>query len=174
MSVRAVRAGHDHVGFAGLGRIGAAMFESVVEAGFSASAYDLRPEAVQVFLDGPHDVVAATSPAEVASRSAVVDVVVNTDRQVLDVCLGAEGILAGSRPGTVVLLHSTISLETLRTVATAGHEVGVHVLDAPVSGRYGHRSVGDLCVMVGGEPGAFERARPVPVSYTHLTLPTKA
>ncbi len=149
------------VGFVGLGRMGTAMFTAVLEAGMPGCAFDVVPAAVEPFLDGSHDVAAATSPGDLAVQCDVVDIVVNTDQQVLDVCLGEDGILAASSPGTVVLVHSTIALDTLRTVAAAGVPREVHVLDAPVSGRWGHRSVGQLCVMVGGNQDAFERARPI-------------
>ena len=157
------------VGFVGLGRMGGAMFGCVVEAGFPCAAFDVRSEAARPFADRG-DVVAAGSPAELASSCDVVDVVVNTDQQVLDACLGDEGLLEGARAGTVVLIHSTISLDTLRAVATAAAPVGVQVLDAPVSGRWGHRSAGDLCVMVGGDSHAFQRARPVLDAFGGLVL----
>ena len=158
------------VGFVGLGRMGTAMFTAVLEAGMPGCAFDVDPTAVEPFLDGPHDVAAATSPGDLAVQCDVVDIVVNTDQQVLDVCLGEDGILAASSPGTVVLVHSTIALDTLRTVAAAGLPREVHILDAPISGRWGHRSVPQLCVMVGGNQDAFERASPILETFGGLVL----
>ena len=57
--------------------------------------------------------------ADVERRDETNDLVVNTDQQMLDVCLGDDGLIAGSRPGTVVLLHSTIAHTTLRRASFA-------------------------------------------------------
>src|SRR4051812_2477345 len=149
--------------------MGKAMLDTVIGAGFPVVIYDVSAEALEPYRHSEQAVIAST-PAEVARQSAVVDVVVNTDQQVLDVCLGDDGLLAGSRAGTVLLLHSTIGLPTLRKVASAGEERGVYVLDAPVSGRLGHMSVGDLTVMVGGDAAAFAAAKPVLETYGGLVL----
>jgi 3-hydroxyisobutyrate dehydrogenase len=158
------------VGFVGIGRMGAAMFQCVLETGFKGCVYDVQAAAVAPFLRGDHDVVAAVSPADLARTCTVIDVVVNTDQHVLDACLGDDGILAGSRPGAIILLHSTIAHETLRAVATEADSIGVAVLDAAISGKWGHMSVGDLCVMVGGDEQAFAAVRPVLESYGGLVV----
>jgi 3-hydroxyisobutyrate dehydrogenase len=89
---------------------------------------------------------------------------------VLEACLGDDGILAGAPEGAIVLIHSTIDLDTLRRVEEAASERGARVLDAPVSGALGHLSVGELCVMVGGDADAFETAEPVLHTYGSLVL----
>jgi 3-hydroxyisobutyrate dehydrogenase-like beta-hydroxyacid dehydrogenase len=76
----------------------------------------------------------------------------------------------GARPGTVVLVHSTVSHDTLHQLVKAATERGVLMLDAPVSGARGHLSVGNLAVMVGGEAEAFARAKPVMETYGGLVL----
>lgn len=156
------------VGFIGVGRMGGVMLQAVLAAGYEARVHDARPDAAARF-DAEFERATAVSTAREAGDADVVDIVVNYDHEVLDVCLGADGVLAGVRPGTVVLIHSTVSLETIRRVAAAAPP-GVDVCDAAVSGRLGHRSVGDLAVMVGGEHAAFERARAVMETYGGLVL----
>src|SRR5688572_14008173 len=104
--------------------MGAAMLDEVIAGGFPVCVFDVRAEAIEAYVtrDGA-DVVGAKSPRDLAAQSVVIDVVVNTDDQVLDVCLGEDGLLAGARPGTVVLIHSTIGLPTLRKAAAAAEEV---------------------------------------------------
>lgn len=160
-----------NVGFVGVGRIGAAMLQCVIDAGHSVALYDPRPESTTPFVEAnPERVRVASSPGDAASAAAVVDVVVNNDAQVLDACLGPDGIVAGAAPGTVVLIHSTIALDTLREVAEAAAASNVRVLDAAVSGTRGHLSAGDLCVMVGGDDDAFADAKPVLGTYGSLVL----
>jgi 3-hydroxyisobutyrate dehydrogenase len=160
-----------NVGFVGVGRMGAAMLQCVIDSGYAVTAYDVAVDAMAPFAAArPDRVRVASTPREVGSASAVIDVVVNTEAQVLDACLGDDGVVAGATAGTIVLVHSTISLDTLRRVATVASESGVRVLDAPVSGVLGHLSVGDLCVMVGGDPDAFAEAKPVLDTYGSLVV----
>ena len=149
------------VGFVGVGRMGGAMLNAVLEAGHEVRVHDAIPGRAAEF--EPRATAVATA-RDAASGADVVDVVVNFDRDVLEVCLGPDGVLAGAAPGTVVLIHSTIALDTLRRVADEAPQ-GVAVCDAAVSGRMGHHSVGDLTVMVGGDAEAVARARPVMDSY---------
>jgi 3-hydroxyisobutyrate dehydrogenase-like beta-hydroxyacid dehydrogenase len=89
--------------------------------------------------------------------------VVVDDAQVEDVILGSSdnGVLSGARPGSIIVIHSTIRPETCARIATLAAARGIAVLDAPVSGgAYGARA-GTLCVMVGGDAHAVERCRPV-------------
>jgi hypothetical protein len=88
----------------------------------------------------PRRVLAATgatvanSASDVAARSQVVSVVVNTDARVEEVMLGPAGILAGASAESVVAIHSTIHLGTLESVAAAAAMQSVSVVDAAVTG----------------------------------------
>src|SRR5208283_4425565 len=75
--------------------------------------------------------------------------------------LGPEGVLAGARPGSVIVDMSSISPNVSQKVATACALKGVDFLDAPVSGGEPKAIDGTLSIMVGGEPSVFERVRPV-------------
>jgi 3-hydroxyisobutyrate dehydrogenase len=112
----------------------------------------------------------APTPREAAQSADVIEVVVNTNEQLVEACSGANGILAGARPGSIVLIHSTVSHDTLHRLGDAAGERGVHLLDAMVSGARGHLSVGNLAVMVGGDAEAFARAKPVMETYGGLVL----
>ncbi len=89
--------------------------------------------------------------------------------QVEAVTVGADGVLAGVSSGAVVAVHSTVHPQTVATVA-ARAPGGVAVLDAPISGGVKGARAGTLCVMVGGPPDAFERARPVLDAVGDLVL----
>jgi 3-hydroxyisobutyrate dehydrogenase-like beta-hydroxyacid dehydrogenase len=112
----------------------------------------------------------APTPREAAQQADVIEVAVNTNEQLLEACLGSDGVLAGAPTGSVVLIHSTVSHETLHRLGHAASERGVHVLDAMVSGARGHLSVGNLAVMVGGDADAFARAKPVMDTYGSMVL----
>ena len=161
----------ERVAFVGVGRMGAAMLERVLEAGYQAVLCDRSERALSPFVaNWPEQVRVAATPRQAAEGCEIVEVVVNTDAQLLDACHGEEGIFAGAAAGTVVLVHSTIAHRTLFALSQAASERSIHLLDATVSGPQGHLSIPNLTVMVGGDPGAFERVKPVLSTYGSLVV----
>ena len=79
--------------------------------------------------------------------------------------MASAGIVAGARPGTIVVDHSTIVPEGARRIAAALEARGIAMLDAPVSGGATAAAAGTLSIMVGGDENALERARPVLECY---------
>lgn len=147
------------VGFIGLGRIGTPMAINVFNAGYDLIVYDLREAAVRELAD--RGAKAAQSPKEVAAGRDIIELAVVDDAQVREVLLGDRGVFAGSRPGAIVAIHSTVYSETVRKMAMAGENKGVHVIDAPISGGEAGARQKSLCYMVGGEQALLERCRAV-------------
>jgi 3-hydroxyisobutyrate dehydrogenase len=151
--------------------MGSAMLKCVLDGGFPATLFDPSEQATAPFAAAyPDRVRVARTPREAAEDADVIEVVVNTNEQLLEACTGADGVFAGAASGSIVLIHSTVSHDTLNRLAKAASERSVHMLDAPVSGARGHMSVGNLAVMVGGDASAFERAKPVMETYGGLVL----
>ena len=111
----------------------------------------------------------AAAVADAVRDAEVVDIVVLDAAQVDAVTRGSGGVLAHAAPGAVVAVHSTVHPATVQGVAEAAPE-GVAVLDAPISGGVHGAETATLCVMVGGDPAVFERARPVFDSVGNLVV----
>ena len=79
----------------------------------------------------------------------------------VEVALGADGVLTGASDGDIYVELSTISPHVVRRISREAAEIGVEVLDAPVSGGMAQRREGRLSVMVGGDAATLARARPV-------------
>ena len=168
---QAAKAPSTKVAFVGIGRMGSPMLKYVLDAGYQATLYDPSEQATAPFVAShPSLVRVALSPGQAAEGADVIEVVVNTNEQLLEACLGTNGIFAGAPPGSIVLVHSTVSRETLQRLAVVARERGVYLLDAMVSGARGHMSVGNLAVMVGGDASAFARAKPIMETYGGLVL----
>jgi len=120
---------------------------------------DRRPEAVESFVEG--GATSADSVQQVATECDVICIMVQTGDQVRSLLGGDSGILANASPGTVVVVHSTISVEQAADFAEMGARHDIAVLDAPVSGGAMGARQGELAIMVGGDRDAFERALPV-------------
>jgi 3-hydroxyisobutyrate dehydrogenase-like beta-hydroxyacid dehydrogenase len=146
----------------GLGAIGGRIAHRLAERGVPLVVFDVRA-------DAGDDVVAgharrSTSCADAAADADVVIIAVVDDAQALDVMSGADGVLASARPGTVVVLHSTVHLRTVRELASMAEAHGVHLLDVGVSTFGGHQG-GTLALMAGGDPAHVDTARPVLEHY---------
>jgi 3-hydroxyisobutyrate dehydrogenase len=151
------------VGFVGLGNMGGAMAVNIANRGHDVTVFDVQADAVAAVVEQARTVRRAASLAEVADGAEVIGVAVVDDEQVETVTLGAHGLLAHAPAGAALAVHSTVHPRTVRRVEAAAHGAGraVAVLDAPVSGGVQGARDATLCIMVGGDVAAFERARPV-------------
>ncbi len=146
------------VGVVGLGAIGSGVADNLLRAGLRVVVHDVRPEAVDAYRDRA---ASAATPAELFAASDVVVVAVVDDAQVRAVLSGPGGGLVAARPGTVVVVVSTVSPGCVADAGREAAEAGVALVDCGVSGGPAAAASGDLVCMVGGEPASIERARPV-------------
>ena len=143
-------------GFVGLGYIGKPMALRLPAAGLDTAVYDVVAAPVHELAGA--GAKAASSPAEVAAASDVVGVCVQTDAQVRAVIQGEEGLLAGAKPGLVIVVHSTILPSTVLAMNALAAARGVDVVDACVSGNT--RAADPMFKLyVGGEPAQVEKIR---------------
>ena len=149
----------EHIGFIGLGNMGKPMARNLVAAGFPVTVFDRDPVPLSELEQCGASV--AASPRELAERSTIVCSVVMNDQQTLDVITGADGVLSGLSPGGLIVLHSTIGIDTCQTIGRLAALQGVSVIDAAVSGAEERSIVGTLSLMVGGTDDDVARARPV-------------
>jgi len=148
------------VAFIGAGGIGAPMAQRLAQCGVALTVCDLRAEALAPLR--AHGVAVTHNVADCAA-AAVVIVMVATDAQVRAVLLGDNGLLRHvdtARP-PLLLLMSSVLPATVQEVAAASAALGVHVLDAPVSGARVAATQGTLSILVGGSTQDLESARPV-------------
>ncbi|MRG27496.1 MULTISPECIES: NAD(P)-dependent oxidoreductase [Laceyella] len=148
------------IGFIGLGIMGKSMARNLHRAGFEVTVWN-RTAAKMAEAKAEWGAHLAVSPKDVAVRSDVVITMVGDTPDVREVVTGEEGVLAGARPGTVLIDMSTISPEATRELAELAAEKGVAMLDAPVSGGDVGARNGTLSIMVGGEEEVLEKVRPV-------------
>lgn len=147
------------VGFIGLGIMGRGMARNIARAGFPLYVYNRTASRMAELAD-----VAAhptTSPAALTRVCDIVITCVSDTPDVEAVIHGADGVIAGLRPGTLVIDMSTISPQVTVTLANAIRAKGGSMLDAPVSGGSEGAAKGTLSIMVGGDEADVQRAMPV-------------
>lgn len=147
------------IGFIGLGIMGTPMSTHLLRAGHGLVVYDIVPAAVEQLVD--LGAKSGASSKEVASQVDVVISMVPDSPDVEKVYLAPDGVLAGVKPGTLLIDMSTISPTTSIAVAQAAAEKGCPMLDAPVSGGDVGAKNATLSIMVGGNEETFARAKPI-------------
>lgn len=146
------------VGFIGAGIIGKPMAMNVLRK-FPLIVYDINQKTLEEFAKAGASI--ATSAKEVGERADIIELGLKDDEQVKNVILGAEGVLAGARPGAVIVIHSTIEPETAVSLNEVVSKKGVSVVDAPISGGREGAASRTLLYMVGGTKTDFDRCHPV-------------
>lgn len=148
-----------HVGFIGLGTMGAHMARNLLKAGFTVTVHN-RTRDREIPLEEA-GATRADSPANAASGADVVVTIVSDTPDVEQVLFGAGGVAGGIAPGAVVIDMSTISPEATKGFASRLAEQRVALVDAPVSGGSEGAEKATLTIMAGGDAGAVEKVGPV-------------
>jgi len=146
------------VGFVGAGNIGTPMVLSLLRDGFDVVVRDLRREAVSECLNAGAR-FAETNQALVDACDLIGIAVVN-DAQLTKLICDEGGLLQLAKPGTLLIVHSTVLPATIRTLAEKLAAKGIHLLDAQISGGDLRAREGDLAIMVGGSADQLERGMP--------------
>ena len=152
-----------HVGVIGLGAMGAPMARNLLKGGHSVTVFARRQDAMAPLIRAGAD--SAGSPADVAAKTDVIITMVTDTSAVEEVTLGPRGIIEGSKPGTIVVDHSTIDPDGARRVASILKTRGIEMIDAPVSGGAAVAEAGGLTIMAGGDESVFARVRPILECY---------
>jgi 3-hydroxyisobutyrate dehydrogenase len=139
------------IGFIGLGNMGAPMAANLAAAGHQVIGFDL-------VADVPEGVTKASSVVAAAKgQDAVITMLPNG--QILQSVAGE--IVSEMDKGAAFIDCSTVDVESARTVAEAATALGLHAVDAPVSGGIGGAAAGSLTFMAGGSGEAFALAEPL-------------
>lgn len=152
------------VAFLGLGVMGGPMAGHLQAAGHSTTVYNRTAAKAQAWAQANGGASAAT-PREAAAGADIVFVCVGNDDDLRSVTLGPDGAFAGMSPGAVLVDHTTASAEVARELHAAAQALGLHFIDAPVSGGQAGAVNGVLTVMCGGDAEAFGRIQPVAMAF---------
>ena len=156
------------VAFLGLGVMGYPMAGHLLKkGGHDVTVYNRTPAKAQQWVKEYGGKSAAT-PRDAAKDCDFVMMCVGNDDNVRSVVYGDNGVLAGMKKGALLVDHTTASAMLARELHQKAQEKGIGFIDAPVSGGQAGAQNGQLGVMCGGEPAAFERAKPVIDIYAKL------
>ena len=150
------------VGLVGLGAMGQGMAQSLRRAGHAPWVYDVRPGVAESFAQAGG--TACQNLAQLgAACNVVVSVVVNA-AQTENVLFGDEthpGCAAGMKPGSVFVMCSTVDPNWSVALESRLQALGLHYIDAPISGGAAKAASGQMTMMTAGRPEAYAVAQPL-------------
>jgi 3-hydroxyisobutyrate dehydrogenase-like beta-hydroxyacid dehydrogenase len=153
------------VAFIGLGVMGLPMAGHLAKAGHHVTVYnrtEAKAKAWTQEFGGQH----ASTPKKAVDQADIVFCCVGNDNDLRSVVLGDDGALAGMKPGSVFVDHTTASADIAKELAAIAKEKGIGFIDAPVSGGQAGAVNGLLTVMCGGDAKTFERIKPVAMHFS--------
>jgi 3-hydroxyisobutyrate dehydrogenase len=147
------------IGIAGVGKMGAAIAQRLIEVGHDLTVWNRTPDKVSPLVSA--GAKAAGSPAELA-RDAEAIITILTDAAAIDAVYGGPaGLIAGDVTGKLFIEMSTVAPQTETGLAERVRAKGAAMVECPVGGTTGPARQGTLIGLMGGEAADVERARPI-------------
>jgi 2-hydroxy-3-oxopropionate reductase len=147
------------IGFIGLGDMGEPMASQLLKHGYRViSSVHRKRDAIERLK--PSGIVEKRNPREVAAECDIFISIVVDQAQTEQVLRGKDGALAALRPGSTIILMSTLAPDYCQAMAAELQERQIDLIDCPVSGGPMGAEKATLALIAGGDPAAIERCRP--------------
>ena len=148
-----------NVGYIGLGNIGKPSAQRLIGDTFNAYVYDVYEPAVQELAG--EGAIACQSVAELAAAVSHIGICVRDDEQVESLLYGTGGIFENASRDSLIAIHSTVTQANLLKWAADAAEIGLNLIDAPITGGAHRAADGTLCYMLGGSAKQVQAGTPV-------------
>src|SRR5207248_3955660 len=159
MAINKAEPGKTRIGWIGTGVMGRWMCQHLMTKGYAATVYNRSKDKAQPLLDA--GATFASSPKAVAEKSDVVFAIVGFPKDVREVFLGQQGVLAGIKSGGILVDMTTSEPSLAREIYNAAKAKGVHSVDAPVSGGDVGAKNAALSIMIGGDKEVIDAVTPL-------------
>lgn len=148
------------VAVVGLGAMGMGAALSCINAGLDTYGIDLDDKLLEKLSISGAKGVGKNAGNFADKLNAVVLLVVNA-KQVNQVLFGENGLAKLLKPGTAVMVSSTISAQDSKEISQKLTNLSLLMLDAPVSGGAAKAAIGEMTVMAAGSKESFAALQPV-------------
>lgn len=159
MSIPQTEIGKTRVGWIGTGVMGRSMCQHLLARGYKVSVYNRSQNKAAALLE--LGAKWAASPQALAEASDVVFTIVGFPKDVREVYLGPQGVVAASKSGTVLVDMTTSEPSLAREIYETAKRKGVYSIDGPVSGGDVGAKNATLSIMLGGDADAIDAVRPL-------------
>lgn len=145
-----------NISFIGLGNMGLPMARNLIKAQFNVTGSDLSQSALDVFQS--YGGTVAQDHHQLIQNADVVITMLPSSESVKSFYAGEQGILKSLKQGTLIIDCSSIAASVSREIARLSKNLGIDIVDAPVSGGIIAAQAGTLTFMVGGSEAQFNQA----------------
>ena len=149
----------NHIAFIGVGNMGNPMAQQLVKAGQNVKVFDVSPDVIEIAKQSGLDVI--NSMEELLQGATTVISMLPEGKHVRSLYLGDNGILKKIPKDCLIIDCSTIDIETSLELGNAANQIGINMVDAPVTGGVMGARIGKLNFLVGGSNEAVALAKPL-------------
>lgn len=147
------------IGFIGIGVMGKSMANHLLSEGYPLFVFSRTKEKAEELLENGAEWV--DNPKEIAEHADIIITMVGYPHDVEEIYFGENGIFAGAKKEAVFIDMTTSTPTLAKKIFEEGKKLGVHTLDAPVSGGDIGAKNGTLSIMVGGDVKTFNEMTPI-------------
>lgn len=147
------------IGFIGLGLMGNPMAKNILSTGFTLGVYNRTLSKTNELQK-----LGATvykNPAELAQHSDVVISMITGASDVELIYFGTNGIVESANSGSILIDMGTIGVSAAVELHKKLNKIGLHFIDAPVTGSVPKANTGELTIFAGGDEKIYKKIKPV-------------
>ena len=149
----------NHIAFIGVGNMGNPMANQLVKAGQNVKVFDVSPDVIEIAKQSGLNVI--NSMEELLDGATTVISMLPEGKHVRSLYLGENGILKHIPKDCLIIDCSTIDIETSLALGSEAKNIGINMIDAPVTGGVMGARAGKLNFLVGGTNEAVALAKPL-------------
>ena len=148
------------IAFIGVGNMGCPMAENLMKAGKSVKVFDVSKKMLEIARDKNLEIIENLDDLITADVETVITMLPE-GKHSKEVYLGENGIINRVSKDCLLIDCSTIDIQTSIEIGKKASELGIKMIDAPVSGGVMGAQKATLNIMVGGSKEAYEKALPL-------------
>ena len=146
------------IGFIGTGVMGKSMASHLINAGYPLIVYSRTKAKAQDLIE--KGALWVDTPKDVAERASVIFTMVGYPADVEEIYLGKNGLISNGVSGSYLIDMTTSAPSLAIKIYQEAKKMGIHAIDAPVSGGDVGAREAKLSIMVGGDYESFEAVHP--------------
>ena len=147
-----------HIAVIGLGAMGLPMATHLASR-YTVTGFD--PFEPRRELARNEGIMAEATPRDASRNADIALLAVRDNSQAESALFSQDGVLESLKPGSPVILSSTVGPAAARALAERLGDAGYPLIDAPISGGPARAGSGDLLIVVGATKDALTAAQPV-------------
>ena len=142
------------IAFIGVGNMGCPMAENLMKSGKSVKVFDVSKKMLEIARDKNLETIENIDDLITADVETVITMLPE-GKHSKDVYLGESGIINKVSKNCLLIDCSTIDIQTSIEIGKKASELGIKMIDAPVSGGVMGAQKATLNIMVGGSKEAY-------------------